>query len=141
MLQNKYAEKWLLYFNRKPFGNCQVCNNQIRVSFEISKYLKINNYNNIKYPQVQWFNDIPICYKCYNLGGNDINEIIEKFNNIKQHYNYLADWYIMNGYCYHGNNKFKLCGNKNIYDDNLCEKHYNYLYEGGRIFKKAKFIR
>jgi hypothetical protein len=131
---------WDNKFGRKPFGNCCVCSNTIRVSKEISRYLSINNYNNMKYPHVFWLDDNALCYKCFAL-GNNINDITNNYSSIGEHYNYLADWYIMNGYCYHGNNKFKLCGNKQIYDENLCIKHYNTLYEGGRVFKKAKFVR
>jgi hypothetical protein len=134
------AKYWKDNFSRKAFGNCNVCSNSIRVTKDISKILNIKNYNNIKYPHVFWLNDIPLCYKCIRLSDN-IDAIVNIYSSIGEHFNYLADWYIMNGYCYHGNNKFKLCGSKEIYDENLCEKHYNYLYEGGRIFKKAKFIR
>lgn len=142
------VEYWKYNFGRKPFGNCKVCNNSIRVSTDISRYLRINNYNNIKYPQVQWLNEIPLCYQCIKL-GNTIDEIqlnYEKNKNEEQSFtfkprdNYVANWYIMNGYCYHGSNKYKLCGDKNIYSESLCEKHYNLLYEG-RVFKKGKFVR
>jgi hypothetical protein len=140
-MSQQLAEYWLFHFNRKPFGKCSICNYSIRVTNEISRYLRINNYKNMKHPQVVWFNDIPLCYKCASLGGNTIEEINFLYQKNGPHYKYLVDWYIMHGYCYHGNNTFKLCGSKEIYDDNLCEKHYNYLYEGGRIAKKAKFIR
>jgi hypothetical protein len=140
-MEKQFSEYWKKYFNRRPFGKCSVCNSSIRVTNDISRFLHINNYNNIKHPSVVWLNDIPLCYKCENLGGSTLEETIELYKINGPHYNYLADWYIMNGYCYHGNSTFKLCGSKNIYDESLCEKHYNYLYEGGRVTKKAKFIR
>lgn len=144
----KTVEYWIANFKRKPFGNCKVCNNSIRVTPDISRILKLNNYNNVKYPQVQWLGEHPLCYKCIQL-GNTPEEIgynyqkqlqQQQYMVFKPRDTYLADWYIMKGYCYHGSNKFKLCGNKNLHDEGLCAKHYNELYEG-RVFKKGKFVR
>jgi len=144
---HEYALLWKKYFNRKPFGNCMMCNNSIRVTIDISRILKINNYKNMKYPTVCWKNNIyPLCYICNTvLNGNTQDELRESYlinqrqiqmNNYEN--NYLKSWYNQNGYCNYGNSKYSLCGNKILHDDGLCMKHYNVLNTRS-IAKKGKF--
>lgn len=128
-------KNWYKYFKKNVYGKCQLCNNKIRVSQDISKILKINDYKNLKFPHVFWCDNIPICYYCNSL-GNSINEINTKK---RKKYNYLSNWYKYNKYCYYGSNNIKLCGNKYIYSDGLCKKHYIELHEG-RILKKNKIM-
>lgn len=124
---------WYNNFKRRPFGKCKSCNNSIRVTIDISRVLKINNYKNMKYPHVFWVDDNPVCFKCFEALNNNVIPV-------NTHINYVVEWYQVNEMCYHGNNKYKLCGDKELYDEGLCEQHYNELYEG-RVFKKTKFSR
>jgi len=134
------GDKWMQLFGRKPFGKCIVCNNQVRATVKISRMLNINNYNNMKYPLVHWKESSPVCYYCNNLGDN-INDIINTYNTTtNNNIFYLQNWYKMQGYCYYGSNKFRLCGNKKIHNDGLCEKHYN-IENNIVALKKGKFTR
>ena len=129
------ANIWYSYFKKKVIGNCEQCGNKVRITKELSKILNINNFDNLKYPEVFWKNETPICYICH----DNTQFQCSSNNNILARNNYLQNWYVRKGYCYHGNNIYKLCGNKDIYCEGLCEKHYNSM-NSICISKKSKFI-
>lgn len=133
---------WKQYFKKHAFGSCQVCGNCIRVTPEISRFLKLNYFKNIKMPQVQFVDDIPICYCCAYLGST-IEEIYTTFNDnpsIKlDKHTYIGKWYELNSYCIHYSaSKGQYCGNKNIYDNGMCEEHANLFDNDGRVCKRSK---
>lgn len=133
------AKLWKSHFGRKSFANCYICKNQIRIKPLIAKILLINNFHNLKCPQVFWCENMPICYMCNDL-GNSINEIKSNITNRSELEKlwYYRNWYIKNGYCYHGNNKYKLCGSKDLHSEGLCLKHYNNSQSEVSL-KKTKF--
>ena len=146
--QSVMAQLWISNFKRKAFGRCSICNNQVRVSPEVSKILKINNYENMKYPHVFWCENNPVCYRCNNVyhqeGNNNYTTTKQIYEEIYKptggYMYYLQNWYSNNNYCIYGNNKYRLCGNKNVFGNNLCEKHYlrNEREADGGGLKKPK---
>ena len=132
---------WKHYFNKHAFGNCQICSNIIRVTPEISRFLKLNYFKNVKMPQVQFVENVPICFCCSYL-GETINEISYNYNlnpvKLDKHI-YIGKWYELNKLCIHYNtSKNQYCGNKNIYDNGMCQEHNNLFENDGRVCKKSK---
>lgn len=139
-----YSNIWRNYFKKHAFGSCQVCGHNIRIKPEISRFLKLNYFKNIKQPQVCFVDDIPVCYCCTYL-GETIQEIIENFTAnpaIKlDKYNYIIKWYELNNMCVYciSASKNQFCGSKNIYDNGMCEQHSILFENDDRCFKRAKY--